>query len=404
MSLAGDCKILHDWYNKMQQPTALSSWATPADDCCSWKGVGCLSTHRISSLSLSNMNLWGKLPPELGQLSSLTEMDLSTNDFTGIVPQSIWNLRWSSLKLNSNDFRGVIPLVSMEAWKCTMDNNPWQCQRASAWSVSDPPPFGDLRWVCYAGETVPVCQGNVAQEADVPDPTPPAKPTTTTTTTAAASATSDSSVTGPGVGSVFNNDPPPSATQTSSSWGWSSNSSSSSSGFDATPVVIVVVVLIVVVAAVVVRRRSRSNQARVIMLRQMHMQQQQQLQMSLAMSGGGMGFAQPPPPSSTLGSPAATYPYPSTTNSAVALTPPPTTMPLNNGAAAPLPSAPPPAYATNQGSLVLPSTPLASASPDAVILNTTPAGYISHSIARPQHFYLDADQQDQDKLVLPSKH
>ncbi|KAI4353718.1 hypothetical protein L6164_002649 [Bauhinia variegata] len=51
---------------------------------CDWFGVTCASSHlRVTSLNLSYMGLVGTIPPHLGNLSFLMELDLSNNSFHG---------------------------------------------------------------------------------------------------------------------------------------------------------------------------------------------------------------------------------------------------------------------------------------------------------------------------------
>ena len=51
--------------------------------------------------------LVGSIPPELGNLSSLEELDLSRNSrLTGRIPLEVWNL-WSAGVLQDADVRGT---------------------------------------------------------------------------------------------------------------------------------------------------------------------------------------------------------------------------------------------------------------------------------------------------------
>ncbi|KAH9332085.1 hypothetical protein KI387_004193, partial [Taxus chinensis] len=106
-----------------------------ADPCGSnWEGVIC-SDSKVTSLSLSTMNLKGTLPSDIGSLSDLRSLDLSYNKeltgqipssigqllhldtliligcaFTGSIPSELGNLRnLTFLALNSNKLSGKIP-------------------------------------------------------------------------------------------------------------------------------------------------------------------------------------------------------------------------------------------------------------------------------------------------------
>ncbi|GLJ34366.1 hypothetical protein SUGI_0690990 [Cryptomeria japonica] len=106
-----------------------------ADPCGSmWNGVNCTGPH-VTSLNLSNMNLSGTLPSDIGSLIGLRSIDISYNKgikgeipssigylinlefflaigcgLTGQIPYELGNLkRLSFLALNSNKLSGHIP-------------------------------------------------------------------------------------------------------------------------------------------------------------------------------------------------------------------------------------------------------------------------------------------------------
>lgn len=94
----------------------LSSWRTQAnanDDCCNWRGVGCSNKtggdHHIIRLHLHNKGLMGEVGSSLTQLSHLTYLDLSYNEFDQISLQDIASLiNLNYLNLSNNKFSSVV--------------------------------------------------------------------------------------------------------------------------------------------------------------------------------------------------------------------------------------------------------------------------------------------------------
>ncbi|XP_062165160.1 leucine-rich repeat receptor protein kinase HPCA1-like isoform X2 [Alnus glutinosa] len=94
-----------------------SSWTnTPSNwvgfDPCGggWVGIECTNS-RVTSIILTSMNLTGQLSGDIGSLSELQTLDLSSNNLmTGPLPQAIGNLRnLSFLCLTGCGFSGPIP-------------------------------------------------------------------------------------------------------------------------------------------------------------------------------------------------------------------------------------------------------------------------------------------------------
>ncbi|KAJ0967460.1 hypothetical protein J5N97_024377 [Dioscorea zingiberensis] len=64
----------------------------------------------LYNLSMSNNQLSGTIPPEFGNLSSLEILDLSRNNLSGQIPIQMENcLKLGSLSLSNNDLSGAIP-------------------------------------------------------------------------------------------------------------------------------------------------------------------------------------------------------------------------------------------------------------------------------------------------------
>lgn len=85
------------------------NWLTnaPID---TWYGVITDRMGRVIELSLSENNLSGSIPPELGKLTKLEWLDLADNRLQGPIPPELGNLtNLESLFLSNNRLRGPIP-------------------------------------------------------------------------------------------------------------------------------------------------------------------------------------------------------------------------------------------------------------------------------------------------------
>ncbi|KAL4331938.1 hypothetical protein GQ457_07G017320 [Hibiscus cannabinus] len=78
---------------------------------CNWAGVSCAAKHgRVRALDLSNMNLTGTIPPQLGNLSFLASLNLSYNNLHDHLPIQLGQLnRLKLIDLSNNFFTGGIP-------------------------------------------------------------------------------------------------------------------------------------------------------------------------------------------------------------------------------------------------------------------------------------------------------
>ncbi|TQE11655.1 hypothetical protein C1H46_002691 [Malus baccata] len=88
----------------------MSSW-NDSTDFCSWVGVTCNpSTNRVSILKLNSRELAGSIPASIGNLTYLTGINLTNNNFHGEIPQEMGRLRsLQYLNLSGNSFRGKLP-------------------------------------------------------------------------------------------------------------------------------------------------------------------------------------------------------------------------------------------------------------------------------------------------------
>ncbi|XVF78982.1 hypothetical protein PTKIN_Ptkin14bG0182200 [Pterospermum kingtungense] len=130
-----------------------SNWST-ATSVCNWNGVTCGSRHRrVTSLNLSYMGLTGTLQPHLGDLSNLKylyldqnqlscnlpseifdhlpklqELDLSSNNISGRIPNALFKCKeLTLLYLNNNSLEGNVPIeignLTMLNWLYLQENN-----------------------------------------------------------------------------------------------------------------------------------------------------------------------------------------------------------------------------------------------------------------------------------------
>ena len=76
---------------------------------CSWSGVSCNAGH-VTNINKILSKLTGTIPPELGNLSNLTSLQLNDNQLTGTIPPGLGNLsNLTILGLDSNQLTGTIP-------------------------------------------------------------------------------------------------------------------------------------------------------------------------------------------------------------------------------------------------------------------------------------------------------
>ena len=75
-----------------------------------WRGVTTDATGRVTRLNLSENELSGAIPAELGNLTNLWKLDLSENELSGAIPAELGNLtNLQALSLLGNGLSGAIP-------------------------------------------------------------------------------------------------------------------------------------------------------------------------------------------------------------------------------------------------------------------------------------------------------
>ncbi|KAG8637310.1 hypothetical protein MANES_15G107167v8 [Manihot esculenta] len=88
-----------------------TNWSTNTS-VCSWIGVSCglTANSRVTALNLSLMGLTGSIPPQIGNLSFLSEITLANNSFHGPLPTELVHLpRLRYINFASNNFNQEIP-------------------------------------------------------------------------------------------------------------------------------------------------------------------------------------------------------------------------------------------------------------------------------------------------------
>ncbi|WMV50848.1 hypothetical protein MTR67_044233 [Solanum verrucosum] len=78
---------------------------------CNWIGITCSSRHhRVSALDISNMQLYGTIPPYLENLSFLVSISIDNNSFHGEFPKELAYLqRLKLISVRRNNFTSAIP-------------------------------------------------------------------------------------------------------------------------------------------------------------------------------------------------------------------------------------------------------------------------------------------------------
>jgi hypothetical protein len=107
---AMDRQVLMDLYVATQGRNWLinQDWMT-AVTVCQWPGIKCANNGRVVSVSLGNFGLNGTIPESIGNLTQLTNLDLSVNWLYGTIPTSLSALNISKILLSQNDLHGEIP-------------------------------------------------------------------------------------------------------------------------------------------------------------------------------------------------------------------------------------------------------------------------------------------------------
>lgn len=98
-----DCNALVGLYNDTQgnQWITNTNWltTTPGITYCDWYGVTC-ENGRVTRLALSRNRLTGALPPAIGQLKALIQLEVDGNRLRGRIPPAVCTLRDQPVTMN----------------------------------------------------------------------------------------------------------------------------------------------------------------------------------------------------------------------------------------------------------------------------------------------------------------
>ncbi|KAK3006648.1 hypothetical protein RJ639_016753 [Escallonia herrerae] len=106
-----DKKVLLRIKADLGNPYHLASW-NPNTDCCDWYVVECSSTtNRIISLTVFQANISGQIPPAVGNLPYLEELEFHhITNLTGQIPSAIAKLKnLKELRLSFTNLSGPVP-------------------------------------------------------------------------------------------------------------------------------------------------------------------------------------------------------------------------------------------------------------------------------------------------------
>jgi len=112
VTVSGDRAALEAFYHATGGPgfwTRSDNWLTDAP-ISEWYGVKVDSGGRVKALELGSLSMYGRMPPEIGDLTALEVLSLQRNGLYGPIPPEIGNLAaLETLDLYGNRFTGPIP-------------------------------------------------------------------------------------------------------------------------------------------------------------------------------------------------------------------------------------------------------------------------------------------------------
>lgn len=111
-SLITDKEALISFKSRLINPGPLISWNPSDSTPCNWTGVICNGfPARVTELDLSDFGLQGAISPHIGNLSSLSSLQLQKNQLRGsLSPEITNNFRLSFVNVSFNLLEGEIPV------------------------------------------------------------------------------------------------------------------------------------------------------------------------------------------------------------------------------------------------------------------------------------------------------
>lgn len=105
-------------WNWRSEDSAITHWSFPSDlsDPCTndWQGLNCFQIDggscAVVGLDLSHMNLIGRLPSGIQNLTSLNSCSLGNNKLFGSIEHFFFPVSLTRLDLHGNNFTGVFPI------------------------------------------------------------------------------------------------------------------------------------------------------------------------------------------------------------------------------------------------------------------------------------------------------
>jgi len=98
---------------KIHQSTNGANWTTQwnfATPIHTWYGIALNANGCVTEINLSNNNLTGTIPPEIGQLAALTRLNMHSNNLSSSIPSTIGNLsELLQIWLFKNQLSGMLP-------------------------------------------------------------------------------------------------------------------------------------------------------------------------------------------------------------------------------------------------------------------------------------------------------
>ncbi|XP_042973807.1 MDIS1-interacting receptor like kinase 2-like isoform X2 [Carya illinoinensis] len=111
-SPATQAEVLIKWKNSLPVPPPFTSWSlTNLNNLCNWTSIVCDSSETVSEINLSSTNLNGTLLQfNFTPFINLTRFDLSNNNLSGSIPPEIGRLtELRYLSFFSNYLKGTVP-------------------------------------------------------------------------------------------------------------------------------------------------------------------------------------------------------------------------------------------------------------------------------------------------------